>query len=418
MKNYYSLAETADLLSVSKQTLRRWDESGKLTATRMPNDYRIYAPELLKEYIDTDSNPFIKEQSEDYETAIKPFSVLELFAGAGGLALGLEKAGLSCKLLNEIDPWACKTLRKNRPHWNVVEGDITQQSFSSFKGEIDVVTGGFPCQSFSYAGKKRGLNDARGTLFYEFARTVKEVEPLICIGENVRGLVTHEKGQTLHSMVQILEDLGYDVLTPQVLKAVFHKVPQKRERLFLVGIKKGSGITFNYPKPEKKMMNLSSALKAGDLFDTDVPESIGQSYPKRKYEIMTLIPPGGYWRDLPEEIQREYMLKSYYLGGGKTGMARRISWDEPCLTLTTSPAQKQTERCHPEHTRPFQTREYARIQTFPDNWLFEGSVNQIYKQIGNAVPVNLAFALGKEIIKSLNAYTVTNELRNKYNCLQ
>ncbi len=418
MKNYYSLAETADLLSVSKQTLRRWDESGKLTATRMPNDYRVYSPELLKEYIGTEPNNDIKEQGEDYNTAIKPFSVLELFAGAGGLALGLEKAGLSCKLLNEIDPWACKTLRKNRPHWNVVEGDVKQQSFIKFKGEIDVVTGGFPCQSFSYAGKKRGLNDARGTLFYEFARTVKEVEPLICIGENVRGLVTHDKGQTLHSMVKILEDLGYDVLAPQVLKAVFHKVPQKRERLFLVGIKKGSGIIFNYPKPEKKMMNLSSALKAGELFDTDVPESLGQSYPKRKNEIMALIPPGGYWRDLPKEIQKEYMLKSYYLGGGKTGMARRISWDEPCLTLTTSPAQKQTERCHPEHTRPFQTREYARIQTFPDSWLFEGSMNQVYKQIGNAVPVNLAFSLGKEIVKSLNAYMVANELRNKYKNLQ
>lgn len=418
MKNYYSLAETADLLSVSKQTLRRWDESGKLAAIRMPNDYRVYSPELLKEYINTDSNNGIKEQGEDYNTAIKPFSVLELFAGAGGLALGLEKAGLSCKLLNEIDPWACKTLRKNRPHWNVVEGDVKQQSFIKLRGEIDVVTGGFPCQSFSYAGKKHGLDDARGTLFYEFARTVKEVEPLICIGENVRGLVTHDKGQTLHSMVQILEDLGYDVLTPQVLKAVFHKVPQKRERLFLVGIKKGSGIIFSYPKPEKKMMNLSSALKAGDLFDTDVPESIGQSYPKRKNEIMALIPPGGYWRDLPEEIQKEYMLKSYYLGGGKTGMARRISWDEPCLTLTTSPAQKQTERCHPEYTRPFQIREYARIQTFPDSWLFEGSMNQVYKQIGNAVPINLAFALGKEIVKSLNAHMVTTELRNKYNCLQ
>ncbi len=384
----------------------------------MPNDYRVYSSELLKEYIGTESNNGIKEQGEDYNTAIKPFSVLELFAGAGGLALGLEKAGLSCKLLNEIDPWACKTLRKNRPHWNVVEGDIKQQSFITFRGKIDVVTGGFPCQSFSYAGKKRGLDDARGTLFYEFARTVKEVEPLICIGENVRGLVTHDEGQTLHSMVQILEDLGYDVLTPQVLKAVFHKVPQKRERLFLVGIKKGSEIIFNYPKPEKKMMNLSSALKAGELFDTDVPESLGQSYPKRKNEIMALIPPGGYWRDLPEEIQKEYMLKSYFLGGGKTGMARRISWDEPCLTLTTSPAQKQTERCHPEHTRPFQTREYARIQTFPDSWLFEGSMNQVYKQIGNAVPVNLAFALGKEIVKSLNAYMITNELRNKYKNLQ
>ncbi|MCK5830124.1 MAG: DNA (cytosine-5-)-methyltransferase [Methylococcales bacterium] len=415
MKNYYSLAETAELLSVSKQTLRRWDESGKLKPIRMPNNYRTYSYELLKEYIDIDCDDRIKKKYPDCCTAIKPYSVIELFAGAGGLALGLEKAGLSCKLLNEIDPWACKTLRKNRPQWNVVEGDVTKLSFVKFKGQIDVVTGGFPCQSFSYAGKKRGLDDARGTLFYEFARTVKEVEPLICVGENVKGLLTHDNGQTLRSMVQILEDLGYDVLSPKILKAAFYNVPQKRERLFLIGIKKGSGITFNFPIAAIKMMNLSAALKAGELFDTDVPESIGQSYPKRKSEIMELIPPGGYWRDLPEEIQKEYMLKSYYLGGGKTGMARRISWDEPCLTLTTAPAQKQTERCHPEFTRPFQTREYARIQTFPDSWIFEGSMNQVYKQIGNAVPVNLALALGQEIVKSLNAYTVAKELRLKFN---
>ena len=412
------MAETADLLSVSKQTLRRWDESGKLKSIRMPNNYRAYSPASLKEYVDTDSEQSQSDDKENYFTAIKPYSVLELFAGAGGLALGLEKAGFSCKLLNEIDPWACKTLRKNRPQWNVIEGDVREQSFVQYKGKINIVTGGFPCQSFSYAGKKRGLDDARGTLFYEFARTVKEVEPLICVGENVRGLLTHDNGQTLQSMIQIMEEIGYSVLTPKVLKAAFYKVPQKRERLFLIGIKKGSGITFSYPKPENKMMNLSAALKAGDLFDTDVPESSGQNYPARKNEIMRLIPPGGYWRDLPIEIQKEYMLKSFYLGGGKTGMARRISWDEPCLTLTTSPAQKQTERCHPEYTRPFQTREYARIQTFPDSWVFEGSMNQIYKQIGNAVPVNLAFALGKELIKSLNTYIVTKELRSKYRDLQ
>lgn len=263
------------------------------------------------------------------------------------MALGLEKAGLSCHLLNEIDPWACKTLKKNRPHWNVIEGDIREQSFTEFQGKIDVVTGGFPCQSFSYAGKKRGLDDARGTLFYEFARTVQEVQPLICVGENVRGLLSHDKGATLHSMVEILEGLGYDVLTPKVLKAAFHKVPQKRERLFLVGIKKDSGITFKYPTPESSMMNLSEALKAGELFESDVPESIGQKYPERKHEIMDMIPPGGYWRDLPEDVQKEYMLKSYYLGGGKTGMARRISWNEPCLTLTTSPAQNKLKDATP-----------------------------------------------------------------------
>ncbi|MCU7837558.1 MAG: DNA (cytosine-5-)-methyltransferase [gamma proteobacterium symbiont of Taylorina sp.] len=414
MKNYYSLSEASDLLSVSKQTLRRWDKNGKLKSTRMPNNYRKYDYDLLEQYTSESNTYEVRETEGFYYSPIKEYKVLELFAGAGGLALGLEKAGLSCQLLNEIDPWACKTLRKNRPNWNVVEGDVSKQSFNQYKGKIDIVTGGFPCQAFSYAGKKRGLEDVRGTMFYEFSRTVKEVDPLICVGENVRGLVSHDNGQTLKTMIQILEDLGYEVLSPRVLKAAYFRVPQKRERLFLVGIKKGCGISFDYPKPEAEMINLSAALKAGELFSTDVPDSVGQSYPKRKKEIMDLVPPGGYWRDLPEKIQKEYMLKSYYLGGGKTGMARRISWDEPSLTLTTSPAQKQTERCHPDETRPFKTREYARIQTFPDNWFFEGSMNQVYKQIGNAVPVNLAYALGKELVKSLNTYTVAQELRQKF----
>jgi DNA (cytosine-5)-methyltransferase 1 len=114
------------------------------------------------------------------------------------------------------------------------------------------------------------------------------------------------------------------------------------------------------------------------------------------------VPAGGYWRDLPDDLQREYMMKSYFLGGGKTGMARRLSWDEPSLTLTCAPAQKQTERCHPEETRPLTVREYARIPTFPDDWTFRGSTSSQYKQIGNAVPVNLAYAVGRSLIHLLN----------------
>lgn len=106
--------------------------------------------------------------------------------------------------------------------------------------------------------------------------------------------------------------------------------------------------------------------------------------------------------DLPEEDQKVYMGKSYYSGGGKRGMARRISWDEPCLTLTCSPSQKQTERCHPDETRPFTVREYARIQSFPDSWEFSGGIGEKYKQIGNAVPVELARRIGLELIKSIN----------------
>lgn len=332
---------------------------------------------------------------------MQDYSNLELFAGAGGLALGLEKAGLKCQLLNEIDRYACSTLRYNRPNWNVIEDDVRNVSFKKYCQEIAVVSGGVPCQLFSYAGEKRGLNDLRGSLFFEFVRAVKEVEPLVFVAENVRGVLTHDKGRTLNKIIAAFVKTGYRVIPPKVLKAIYYKVPQKRERIFLIGIKEGVNIDVEYPKPCSRIYTIKDALKKGSLYGCDAPNSSGQIYSSKKREVMNLVPPGGYWRDLPVEIQREYMQKSFYSGGGKTGIARRMSWDEPCLTLTTSPAQKQTERCHPQETRPFTIREYARLQTFPDSWLFHGPTNQIYKQIGNAVPVNLAYEIGKQLVKAL-----------------
>ncbi len=409
MNEYITLSEASELIGKSKETLRRWDNEGKLTATREPmSNYRVYPksdvlkllPNFINNSIESISN-FIEPENE--------YKVLELFAGAGGLAIGMEKAGLKCVALNEIDKWACQTLRINRPSWNVLEGDIKNFDFSEYHNKVDVVTGGFPCQAFSYAGKKLGLADARGTLFYEFARAVKEVNPPICIGENVRGLLSHENGKTLQGMISILDEIGYQVVPVQVLKAINFKVPQKRERLIVVGIRKDIAesldcVNYEYPKPYKKIYNLRDALKKGELFSTDVPQSVGSKYPKSKIDVLDLVPQKGYWRDLPLDIQKEFMGGSFYLGGGKTGIARRIGWDEPCLTLTCSPAQKQTERCHPEETRPFTVREYARIQTFPDDWIFEGSVAQQYKQIGNAVPVNLGREVGYSIVKFLNKY--------------
>lgn len=407
MKKYYSISEVAEILGKNTETLRRWDRDGKLSAVREPiSNYRMYKKEQLQLF--PRFNEFINQdggKTNNMVSPTHPYSVLELFAGAGGLAIGLEQAGIHCVALNEIDKWACNTLRNNRPQWNVLEGDIKNYDFKEYAGKVDIVTGGFPCQAFSYAGKKLGLNDARGTLFYEFARVVQEVKPAICIGENVRGLLSHEKGKTLAGMISILDEIGYHVVSPtQVLKAINYNVPQKRERLILVGIRKDIDLTYEYPLPYETVYNLSDALKKGTLFSTDVPKSKGASYPDHKKKVLDLVPPKGYWRDLPLDIQKEYMQKSFYLGGGKTGMARRIGWDEPSLTLTCSPAQKQTERCHPDETRPFTVREYARIQTFPDDWEFDGAVSQQYKQIGNAVPVNLAKEIGYSIVKFLNAY--------------
>ena len=217
--------------------------------------------------------------------------------------------------------------------------------------------------------------------------------------------MTHDKGRTLAGMISVLDELGYNVMPVQYLAAVHFNVPQKRERMILVGIRKDITTKFEYPRPNDKIYTLRDALKKGSLFDCDVPQSEGQEYSAKKKKFLSLVPPGGYWKDLPtEELKKEYLKGSYYLGGGKTGMARRISWNEPCLTLTCSPSQNQTERCHPDETRPFTVREYARIQTFPDDWTFCGPMANKYKQIGNAVPVNLAKAVGDAIVKFLDDY--------------
>ena len=402
---HYTIAQVADILSVSKETLRRWDKNGTLVPQRQTdNNYRLYSREQLEVFEEARLLFDSRWQEEAAIRPNRPYKLLELFAGAGGLAIGMEQAGFESVLLNEIDAAACKTLRKNRPNWNVVEGDIAKLDFTLYRDQIDILSGGFPCQAFSYAGKKLGFEDTRGTLFFEFARAVKETNPKVFVAENVRGLLAHDEGRTLAAITDIIGELGYELVPLRVLKAVFYKVPQKRERLFLIGIRKdlANKVEFRWPSPYHRILTLQDALKAGELYENDVPQSAGQQYPQRKAEIMAQVPAGGYWKDLPDALQREYMQKSYFLGGGKTGMARRLAWDEPSLTLTCAPAQKQTERCHPEETRPLTVREYARIQNFPDDWQFEGSLAAQYKQIGNAVPVNLAYAVGRALVRLLN----------------
>lgn len=350
------------------------------------------------------------------ELNVKParnYKSIELFAGAGGLAIGLEKAGFEAVLLNEWDKSACETLRINRPEWNVLEGDVCNVDFSEFKGQIDLLSGGFPCQAFSYAGKGKGFEDIRGTMFFQFARAIQEVQPKVIFGENVKGLLTHDQGRTLETIKKTIKELGYTLIPPRVLNAVNYQVPQKRERIMLIGIRNDlvtKDIQFQFPTPYHRPMTMTDAMKKGSLFDVDVPISEGQKYPEKKRKVLELVPPGGCWRDLPDEVAKEYMKKSYYLGGGKTGMARRLSWNEPSLTLTCSPSQGQTERCHPDETRPLTVREYARIQTFPDEWKFAGSLSNQYKQIGNAVPVNLAYAVGRSLIRVLNEINILENI--------
>lgn len=396
--------EVSNLLDVPLHRLNTWSKNGKLVPAYINGAMNYDKDSLLQFEIAKE----VFNSKWDSFTQIKPnrkYSSIELFAGAGGMALGMEKAGIHHVLLNEIDKHACATLRHNRPEWHVLEGDVQELSFKDYQGEIDIVTGGFPCQAFSHAGKGLGFEDTRGTLFFDFARCINEVRPKVFIGENVKGLVNHDKGNTLKVIKEAIKDIGYTLIEPQVLKAMYYKVPQKRERLILVGVRNDLAHhldKFKFPEKYHRVLTVENAFYQGELFDTDVPKSEGSLYPQRKKEIMQQVPEGGYWRDLSDDLQREYMGGSYYLGGGKTGLARRLSMKTPSLTLVCSPAMKQTERCHPKETRPLTVRESARIQTFPDDWEFQGSKIQQYKQIGNAVPVNLAYALGLSIIDFLN----------------
>lgn len=328
--------------------------------------------------------------------ANREYTDIELFAGAGGLALGLEQAGFNGLAYVEMNNDACSTLRMNRPDWNVIEGDVHDIDFTEYDGKVDLVSGGFPCQAFSMAGKRLGFGDIRGTLFAEVIRCASETHPKIIMMENVKGLLSHDGGRTFETIRHEVELAGYS-LQWQILNASYYGVGQARERIIMIGIRNDltGRIHFEYPKPDDRQTTLREALEG-------CPKSIGASYSESKRKVLELVPPGGCWVDLPQDIAREYMKGSYDSLGGKRGMARRLSWDKPCLTLTTSPSQKQTERCHPDETRPLTVREYARIQSFPDDWEFDGGIGSQYRQIGNAVPVEMARRIGEQIIKALN----------------
>ena len=242
-----------------------------------------------------------------------------------------------------------------------------------------------------------GLEDVRGTMFYYYAEFLKQLKPKMFIFENVKGLLTHNKGKTYKTILKVFNECGYKTQY-KVLNAWDYGVPQKRERLITIGIRNdlAETIVFEFPK-----QNANKKLMKDVKLDKNPSKDECATYSKEKQKIFSLIPPGGYWKDIDPKIAKKYMKSCWYMQGGRTGILRRIGLNEPCLTVLTNPGMKQTDRCHPIEVRPFSYRENARIQTFPDAWFFYGKLSEKYKQVGNAVPVNLAKMIGLEIIKCL-----------------
>lgn len=362
--------------------------------------------------------------------------VISFFSGAMGLDIGLGKAGLHVVIGQDFEPSCVETMKTNGH--NVLGGDIrdikpkTILDVTGLKiGEPFMICGGPPCQPFSTAGKRLGINDPRGSLFMDFIRMIDYIKPRFFVMENVKGIMSaplkhvpteeHDKedleqklGTVLDVILSEFDKLGYKTVYG-ILDAVNYGVPQFRERFVLIGSRDNEDIFLPFPthfqmhqNPNYRWKTVGDAIK--DL-ESEPGECTALSGDRKKY--IHMVPEGGNWKDLPKDIIPIAMGGAYESGGGKVGFYRRLSYSQPAPTITTSPAQKATMLCHPNQDRPLSVKEYARIQQFPDDWIFTGTVAAKYKQIGNAVPVGLAEAIGRAIIATAdkNAMIETKRFR-------
>ena len=362
---------------------------------------------------------------------------LSFFSGALGLDFGLEASGITTLLTSEIEQVTRRTISANWPEVGLI-GDIRNycvEDILSFAGlskndDIDVVAGGPPCQAFSTAGHRRGFEDERGNVFLHYINTAIQLQPKIIVIENVRGLLSaalhhipHKnrdkkmqeeykglRGGALLYIVNKLRSHGYSVSFNLYNSANFGS-PQIRERVIILCSR--DGIKMPYLVPTNSETGKNNLPKWRTL--KDALHGLSQSqhdyikFPEKRLKYYRLLGEGENWRCLPEELQREALGNSFEAGGGKTGFLRRLAWDKPSPTLVTSPAMPATDLAHPVEDRPLSIQEYKRIQEFPDGWKVEGTIQEQYRQIGNAVPVSLAKAIGKAIVTRLKKLSYGNQ---------
>ena len=358
---------------------------------------------------------------EQYSKYYDNRDVISLFSGAMGLDIGLAKAGLNVVIGQDFDASCVKTMRANGH--KVLEGDIREiepQQLLSLTGlhigEPFLICGGPPCQPFSTAGKRLGINDPRGSLFMDFIRMIDYIRPRFFVMENVKGIMSaplkhvplaerddkdpeQRLGTVLDVILSEFNKLGYKTVYG-VLDAVNYGVPQFRERFVLIGSRDNEDIFLPIPTHFQMHQNQEYQWQSVRSVIEDLEFDSGEcaTLSDERLKFLKMVPEGGNWRDLPEDIIPIAMGGAYTSGGGKVGFYRRLSYDQPSPTVVTSPVQKATMMCHPTQNRPLSVKEYARIQQFPDNWIFTGTTAAKYRQIGNAVPVGLAEAIGKAVI--------------------
>lgn len=343
--------------------------------------------------------------------------VISFFSGAMGLDLGLEQAGLHIRICQDFDESCVKTIEANGK--NAVLGDIRNirpedilNKTGLKQGEPFLVCGGPPCQPFSTAGKRLGINDPRGSLFMDYIRMINYIRPRFFIMENVKGIMSsplksnldkpldeNSPKTVLDVILSEFNKLEYKTVYG-ILDAVNYGVPQFRERFVLIGSRDYEDIFLPIPTNFQMHQDKEMLWKTTGDAIKDLENNPGEcaSFSDERLKYLRMVPEGGNWKDLPKDILEKAMGGAYSSGGGKVGFYRRLSYSQPSPTVVTSPVQKATMMCHPTQDRPLSIKEYARLQQFPEDWNFVGTTSAKYRQIGNAVPVGLAKAIGKAII--------------------
>jgi DNA (cytosine-5)-methyltransferase 1 len=353
---------------------------------------------------------------------------VSFFAGARGLDLGLEQAGLECIAANEFDRSACETIRTNAPNLKLYDEDVRLVTPERLKvdlgiraGELFAIVGGPPCQAFSTAGRRMGLNDQRGNVFLHFLDLIDKLQPKYAVFENVRGLLSapmshrphiergtdfpeldddEKPGGALKLILALLRRSGYEV-TFNLYNTANFGVPQSRERLIFIASRDGQRVP--HLQPTHSATGADGLLPWATFRDAVKPlkglKQHSAAFPAKRIEFYRLLKQGQNWRDLPADVQEEAMGNSFHSGGGKTGFYRRLAWDKPSPTLVTRPNMKATDLCHPKELRPLSVEEYAAIQTFPPEYTFAGKLDDLYRQIGNAVPCLFAAQIGSHLLR-------------------